>query len=65
MRRKKKYTKEFNRKIKELNTYKNKLIDVVKMVGLSQQAIDSADAGLNVIVHCDIDVKKFLDILRR
>lgn len=64
MKRKKTYTRKFNRKLKELNSYKNKLTEVVKMIGLSQQAIDTADAGLDVTVKCEINVKKLLDVLR-
>lgn len=64
MKRKKTYTKQFNRKIRELNSYKNKLKAVIKMVGLSQQVIDTVDAGLDVNIKCDISAKELLDILR-
>ena len=64
MKRNKKYTRQFNRKLKELNSYKTKLTEVVKMIGLPQQAIDYADAGLDVNIKCEISTKKLLEILR-
>ena len=64
MKRKKTYTRQFNRKLKELNSYKNKLVKIIKIVNVSQQIIDTADAGLNVMIKREISANELLDILR-
>lgn len=44
--------------------YKEACRKIVNLIPISQQVIDTVDAGLDVTIECNISAKEFLKILR-
>ena len=63
----KKETKKFNRQLKkaEQKGREKALLEMLKLIPISQQAIDYADAGMDVTIECKISTKELLSIVRR
>ena len=62
----KKDTVKFNRKIKKAREEgrKQAILEMIKLIPISQQAIDYADAGMDVTIKCEISTKELLRIIR-
>lgn len=63
----KKETKKFNRQLKkaEQRGREKALLEMLKLIPISQQAIDYADAGMDVTIKCEISTKELLSIVRK
>ena len=66
----KKETKKFNRKIKKAEEqayYKGLAVmkhQLLELIPLSAQVIDTVDAGLDVTLECKISAKELMKIIR-
>ena len=63
----KKETVKYNRKIKrawEIGR-RQAILEILQLIPISQQAIDCADAGMDVTIKCEISTKELLKIIRR
>ena len=67
MNKKKTKTIEFNRKLKKAKEEGRRqgILEMLELIPISQQAIDYADAGLDVIIKCEISTKELLKIVRK
>ena len=67
MSKKKTSTIEFNRKLKKAKEEgrRQAIQEMLKLIPISQQAIDYADAGMDVTIECKISTKELLSIVRR
>ena len=63
----KKETVKFNRKIKRAKEEgrKQAILEMLKLIPISQQAIDYVDAGMDVTIKCEISTKELLKIVRK
>lgn len=63
----KKETRKFNRQLKkaEQRGREKALLEMLKLIPISQQAIDYADAGMDVTIKCEISTKELLSIVRK
>ena len=61
----KKETRKFNRQLKkaEQKGREKALLEVLKLIPLSQQVIDYTHAGFDVTIHAEISSKELLKIL--
>ena len=67
MSKKKTNTTEFNRKLKKAKEEGRKqgILEMLKLIPISQQVIDYADAGMDVTIKCEISTKELLSIVRK
>ncbi len=67
MSKKKTKTVEFNRKIKQAKEAgrRQAILEMLKLIPISQQAIDYTDAGMDVTIECKISTKQLLEIVRK
>lgn len=63
----KRETVKFNRKLKKAREAgrRQAIQEMLKLIPISQQAIDYTDAGLDVTIKCEISTKQLLEIVRK